>query len=214
VDAVLKVSVGELRKVLGDHPRSPRFIETAHRRGYRFVAPVTSLRLVPPTVPARKMRMPPPVTVRLVEREAVLRTLDARLAEARGATRQIVFVTGEPGVGKTAVVHAFVEQLARDRATLVASGQCVERHGAGEAYRPVLEALGGLCRNEGERVIGRLRRSAPLWLAELPSLLTDDLRRSLHRELLGAAPQRMQRAMAELVESLGMDTTRGLGVRG
>ena len=68
VDAVLKVCVGELRRVLGDHPRSPRFIETAHRRGYRFVAPVTSLRLVPPTVPAEKMRTPPPVTVRLVER--------------------------------------------------------------------------------------------------------------------------------------------------
>jgi DNA-binding winged helix-turn-helix (wHTH) protein/tetratricopeptide (TPR) repeat protein len=207
VDAVLKVCVGELRKVLGDHPRSPRFIETAPRRGYRFVAPVTSLRLVPATVPAKKRRMPPPVTVRLVEREAVLRTLEARLEEARRATRQIVFVTGEPGVGKTAVVRAFVEQLARDRATLVASGHCVERHGAGEAYRPVLEALGRLCRNEGERVIGRLRRSAPLWLAQLPWLLTDDLRRSLHHELLGATPERMQREMAELVESLGTDTT-------
>src|SRR5262249_53476668 len=178
----------DLRKVRGDHPRSPRFIETAPRRGYRFVAPVTSLRLVPATVPAKKRRMPPPVTVQLVERQAVLRTLEARLEEARRATRQIVFVTGEPGVGKTAVVRAFAAQLARDRATLVASGQCVERHGTGEAYRPVLEALGRLCRYEGERVIGRLRRSAPLWLAQLPWLLTDADRRSLRRALLGATP--------------------------
>jgi DNA-binding winged helix-turn-helix (wHTH) protein len=207
VDAVLKVCVGQLRKVLGDHPRAPRFIETAHRRGYRFVAPVTSLRLVPPTASASKVPPPPLVTVRLVEREAVLRTLEARLEEARRKTRQVVFVTGEPGVGKTAVVQAFAAQLAGDRGTLVASGQCVERQGAGEAYKPVLEALGRLCRNEGERVIGRLRRSAPLWLAQLPWLLADDARDSLRRELLGATPQRMLREMSEAVESLGTDST-------
>lgn len=37
---VLKVTVAEIRKVLGDSPKEPRFIETAHRRGYRFVAPI------------------------------------------------------------------------------------------------------------------------------------------------------------------------------
>ena len=37
-DGVLKVCVREIRRVLGDDARSPRVIETAHRRGYRFVA--------------------------------------------------------------------------------------------------------------------------------------------------------------------------------
>jgi pimeloyl-ACP methyl ester carboxylesterase len=41
-DAVLKVTVRELRKALGDDPRTPRFIETAHRRGYRFIAAVSA----------------------------------------------------------------------------------------------------------------------------------------------------------------------------
>jgi pimeloyl-ACP methyl ester carboxylesterase/DNA-binding winged helix-turn-helix (wHTH) protein len=36
---VLKVTIAEIRKVLGDSPKKPRFIETAHRRGYRFIAP-------------------------------------------------------------------------------------------------------------------------------------------------------------------------------
>jgi len=40
-DAVLKVTIREVRKSLGDDPRAPRFIETAHRRGYRFMAQVT-----------------------------------------------------------------------------------------------------------------------------------------------------------------------------
>ena len=36
-DAVLKVTIRDIRKALGDDPRSPVYIETAHRRGYRFV---------------------------------------------------------------------------------------------------------------------------------------------------------------------------------
>ena len=41
-DAVLKITIRELRKALGDDPQTPRFIETAHRRGYRFIAPIAS----------------------------------------------------------------------------------------------------------------------------------------------------------------------------
>ena len=40
-DGALKVCVREIRRALDDDARAPRFIETAHRRGYRFVAPVT-----------------------------------------------------------------------------------------------------------------------------------------------------------------------------
>jgi pimeloyl-ACP methyl ester carboxylesterase len=36
-DAVLKVTIREIRKALGDDAHAPRFIETAHRRGYRFL---------------------------------------------------------------------------------------------------------------------------------------------------------------------------------
>jgi pimeloyl-ACP methyl ester carboxylesterase len=41
-DAVLKVCIAEVRHALGDDPKTPAFIETVHRRGYRFVAPVTA----------------------------------------------------------------------------------------------------------------------------------------------------------------------------
>ena len=39
-DAVLKVCIGEVRRALRDKFRAPRFIETAHRRGYRFIGDV------------------------------------------------------------------------------------------------------------------------------------------------------------------------------
>jgi len=41
-DAVLTVCIGEIRKALGDKPNQPKFIETVHRRGYRFLSPVRS----------------------------------------------------------------------------------------------------------------------------------------------------------------------------
>ena len=44
-DGVLKVCIHEIRSALGDDARLPSFIETSHRRGYRFVAPLCEVRL-------------------------------------------------------------------------------------------------------------------------------------------------------------------------
>jgi pimeloyl-ACP methyl ester carboxylesterase/DNA-binding winged helix-turn-helix (wHTH) protein len=41
-DGALKNCIGQIRHALGDDPEAPRFIETAHRRGYRFIADVSS----------------------------------------------------------------------------------------------------------------------------------------------------------------------------
>jgi pimeloyl-ACP methyl ester carboxylesterase len=49
-DAVLKSTIREVRRALGDTPQAPRFIETAHRRGYRFIATLE------PDVPAADSR--------------------------------------------------------------------------------------------------------------------------------------------------------------
>src|SRR5580704_10805427 len=42
-DHSLGTAVNKLREVLGDSAANPRFVETLHRRGYRFIAPVTAL---------------------------------------------------------------------------------------------------------------------------------------------------------------------------
>jgi pimeloyl-ACP methyl ester carboxylesterase/DNA-binding winged helix-turn-helix (wHTH) protein len=59
-DAVLKVAIREIRKALGDSTEQPRFIETAHRRGYRFVAVPT-----PPLASAAAPAPPPRVAPRV-----------------------------------------------------------------------------------------------------------------------------------------------------
>src|ERR1017187_9689042 len=41
-DRSLNKAMSKLRLALGDSAESPRYIETLHRRGYRFIAPVQS----------------------------------------------------------------------------------------------------------------------------------------------------------------------------
>jgi DNA-binding winged helix-turn-helix (wHTH) protein/tetratricopeptide (TPR) repeat protein len=197
-DAVLKVRMRELRAVLGDDAGAPRFIETVHRRGYRFIAEVRS-----EAVPAAGSdpALVASATEPLIGRDAELQELDRRFAEAQAAKRQIVFVSGEAGIGKTALIDAFAGSL--PRATRVGRGFCIEHHGGGEAYLPLLEALGNVARgDDAAEMVAALRRYAPSWLAQLPWLLDVAEREVLQRELLGTTRERMLRELAEAVEAL------------
>ena len=99
---VLKSRIFEIRGVLGDRAQTPQFIETLPRRGYRFIAPVHDAPAAASTHPQ------PPVPSLLVGRAGALETLWACLQHALQGQRQLVWVTGEPGIGKTALVDAFV----------------------------------------------------------------------------------------------------------
>ena len=85
----------------------------------------------------------------------------------------------------------------------IARGQCLEQYGAGEAYLPVLDALSRLGRGpRRSRVVEVLRRHAPAWLLELPSLLAAADRVELRQQVGGATRERMLREMAEAMEAL------------
>src|SRR5438034_1579689 len=212
-DAVLKVCVREIRKALGDRVGAPRFVATVHRRGYRFIAGVTDSEPRPerdgaserspvgsgPTGGGFRYRRPN----HLVRRERAVVRLQRGIEAAWRGTRQIVFVTGEPGIGKTGVVGTFLERVTVDPRVWIAHGQCVETYGAPEPYLPVLDAFGRLCREGGgDWLVTLLRKHAPTWLAQMPWLLDRTDRDALQRELLGATRERMLREMAEAVEAL------------
>src|SRR5262249_311278 len=54
----LKVCIREIRRALCDDAHAPRFIETAHRRGYRFIAPICEVS-VPSTRTTAHVIQPP-----------------------------------------------------------------------------------------------------------------------------------------------------------
>src|SRR5215471_1163925 len=205
-EAALRVCIGELRRALGEGARAPHCIATVARRGYRFLAPVTRQE---PSVgavaaPPLLQRPTPADPARpLVGRDAVLRRLHAAWTQACQGVRQVVLVTGEAGIGKTAVVEAFAAQVTTDPRVWLAQGQCVEHYGTREAYLPVLEALGQLVRAPGgARLVAVLRQQAPTWLVQMPWLLAPTDRVQLQYELQGTTRERMLRELGQLVETL------------
>ena len=196
----LKRNIFELRRALDDPPKKPRFIETLPKRGYRFIAKVGHR-------PAEiSDAVTSPAATRLVGRDHELTELRQSLRYAGGGTRQIVFVTGEPGIGKTALVEELRRVAAEvDPPVRIAGGQCVEGLGSREAFYPVLEAIGQLCRGpDGSTPVETLATHAPPWLVQFPALLKREHRETLQQEILGATRDRMLREICEALETIAL----------
>src|SRR5215471_4063734 len=114
-DAALTVCLSEIRKALGDDWRTPRYIETVHRLGYRFIAPV-AVEPLPATdtvishQDSALINRARSASPNFVGRESELAQLHEWLGRALTGERQIVFVTGEAGIGKTTLVEEFLLQ--------------------------------------------------------------------------------------------------------
>lgn len=206
-EATLTKSIGEIRDALHDEVRNPRFVETVHRRGFRFVSPVEA-----PSPPVARPAVPPlGPPAHLVARESELSRLHQFLQQAHHGTRQTVFVTGEAGIGKTTLVQAFLASVAAGPgagATMIATGQCVRRHSGEEPLMPVLEAVGRLARGpHASRVLELLRRDAPAWLVQLPWLADARDLEEIRASVAGTTPERMLRVFAQLVDELTSDAT-------
>ena len=169
----------------------------------------------------------------MVGRELELTQLHQWLDKARNGERQLVFVTGEPGIGKTALIEAFLfrsselpkssklrkkkkvkSQKSKGKSqkyqtsprpstpplapVFIGHGQCVEHYGVGEAYLPMLEALGRVCQQaDGEYLVEILRRHAPTWLVQMPALVSDAEFDVLQRKVQGAGRECMLREMTD-----------------
>lgn len=211
-DTVLKVCIRQIREALGDDAKSPKFIETSHRRGYCFVGQTTTDAISEAEGPEWESALHQPVRETslpsgMVGREAELAEVRRLFERACKGERQVLFVSGEAGIGKTALVEAFLKTLDSVPGILVARGQCLEQYGAAEAYLPVLEAVSRLCREHtSPTLVELLVRFAPTWVAQIPALTAAGDVAALRRETLGATRDRMVREMAETLESLTANT--------
>jgi len=198
-ESVLKSTISQLRIALGDDPRKPRYIETASRRGYRFISPVFPVQKTVATAPL-------PVAAAAVETPGLTGRIDAiaslRLAwsAAESGRRQIVWLAGDAGVGKTTLLEVFLSSMATGHAqACVAIGQCIEEYGSGEPYLPVLEGLADLCRQQPS-VPQLLRATAPGWYLQMPWLCSESERVALQQGLAGAGQDRMLREFGHFLE--------------
>ena len=118
----------------------------------------------------------------------------------------MIWVTGEAGIGKTAVVEAFRSRGSTGPPVWLAAGQCVEHYGT-EKPTSGAGGVGAPVPWPGrERLVALLHQHAPTWLVQMPWLLTAAHREQLHDELQGATRERMLREFAEVVDTLTAET--------
>jgi DNA-binding winged helix-turn-helix (wHTH) protein/tetratricopeptide (TPR) repeat protein len=192
-DDALTSCIRELRQTLGDRSWRPRYIETKHRRGYRLMMPARRASRAAATAST------PP---RLIGRAEEIRLLHRCSAEAEAERRQLVFITGEAGIGKTSLLGAFLATI-RGGAK-VAHGQCLDHHGVSEPYLPLIEALTRLAgASRGAAVKTILAKQAPSWLAQMPSLWSRAERAAMAVRTR-ASPERMMRELTLALEAIAV----------
>jgi len=197
---LIKKYILGIRKVLGDQHDNPVYIETLPKRGYQFIAPVTD------HVAEEPHELPSEAVSKMVGRAGPLGELQGAFKKALRGQRQIVFVAGEPGIGKTTLVDSFHQLASHQGNARTARGQCVEGFGGKEPYYPMLDALGQLTRAaKTEAMVQTLAKRAPTWLIQFPSLVRPEQRETLQREILGATRERMVREICEALESLSSE---------
>ncbi len=99
----LTQTILQLRVALADDASEPRYIETVHRRGYRFVAAVTETRARDKSSNRQGF---PARTVSLIGRDDLLRELALKIADVR-----LLSLTGPGGVGKTQLALELARQI-------------------------------------------------------------------------------------------------------
>jgi len=111
-----------------------------------------------------------------VGREHDLRQLEAHLSAAAAGQGNVILVSGEAGIGKSALMNHFLALTAeRHPEVAIARGECSERFGQGEAFLPFIEALGVLLADEEEqsvqqKMLSILLETAPSWLEAVPAI--------------------------------------------
>ena len=193
-DSALTSCIQELRQAFRDDPRRPQFIETLHRRGYRFIAEISAVTRDEPLSNATE--------VQIIGRQRIISDILEIWSVGERGARQVLFMSGEPGIGKTTVVQHVLARVTAAGTARATWGQCLQHYGIGEPYQPLLEAIMRLCRQPGGAdLVPILERYGPTWLAQLPALLDPERHASLRRTVAGTTRQRMLRELTDALEA-------------
>jgi len=205
-DLALRLAVNSLRNVLHDESKSPQYIATVCKRGYRFLAEVTvkepyriteanetglsHYRLQAQASPARFE-----CTQELVE-------LQEAFQKASNGIRRLVFMQGDQSIGKTALIDSFLAKVQHPGLSVLRA-RCVQMGGVVEPFLPLLEALQRRCREpNGRLIIERLNHFAPTWLYQMLNVLDSDEIAMLYPKVSHSNTGRMLREGVDFFETL------------
>ncbi|MEJ2604741.1 MAG: winged helix-turn-helix domain-containing protein [Gammaproteobacteria bacterium] len=204
-DSALSSCIHELRCALGDDARRPRYIETVHRRGFRFVCdcqcPERDRRASADFGGSGRGRsdhragdVPPEVA------DAV-----RWLSESGGESR-VAWINGPDSVSNNVVTRCLLRRLADEGKGYYCTGRANEHFGPDDPYHPLIEALDELCQQPGGAGIASLlRRHAPSWLAELPSVVGNEEREVLRKVTAGVSRERLWAELDTVLNTIAAD---------
>src|SRR5262245_8661770 len=161
-ETVLPRCITAARKAVGDDPAGQKVIQTVHGRGYRFVASVAGDARRAPAADGAGAGRPADT---FVGREQAMAELRAALDDAFAGRGRLVFLVGEPGIGKTRTAEELVA-VARQRGARVHGGRCYEEDGS-PAFWPWVQVLRGCIRDVEPRQLAAELGAAAADIAEL-----------------------------------------------
>ncbi|MGX8014351.1 AAA family ATPase (plasmid) [Mesorhizobium sp. ORM8.1] len=188
---VLKSHILAVRTALADRDIQPKYIETARGRGYRFIADVRTTRIISSSDSA------PHGCSLLVGRDSARAELELALHRARSGEFQLAFITGEAGIGKTALAESVITAATAAGAAVFVS-RCLPSNGKTDAYYPILEILTAMSRDPlRNRLATTLAEVAPTWMVQLPGLAPQQ-----RSEVIAVTPHRVARELGDAIEAL------------
>jgi hypothetical protein len=139
-----------------------------------------------------------------VGRTAELAWLQERLDGSLAGAGGVVFVTGERGAGKSALVGEMLRRVRESRVPItVVAGRCLEHQGPRDPLQPFLDALGrlfGTTRGR-EQAVELVKTWAPTIGVLMPAALVPDPDGSLHRQTAGATRERLIREAGDFMDA-------------
>lgn len=194
--ATLRSVLREVRSALDDDSDAPRWIQTVHGRGYRFVGVVLADEAgASDHGPSAQHRA-------LVGRGDELGALEDAARRAEAGERQVVFLTGEGGIGKTSLAESFFGELHDRGRFLTTYGRCIAGHGSRDSYLPILEAFERLVASPlGAALQPLLEQHAPTWVSELTNVSEEALDR-VRPNVVRVDRDRMLRELATALEAI------------
>ncbi len=120
----------------------------------------------------------------------------------------LICVSGEAGLGKTALIEKFLQDLSNDAVPCaIGRGRCSEHGAAGEAYLPLLGALDTLLSSDASGgVARRMRMLAPHWYVRAAGPQEVDAAAQVQKGLGVGSPEGMKRELSALFQALSRES--------